>query len=107
MTEQMTPDELLAADSPILDALNEAEEALQGSPHLARRLREATVDVLALIAERDALRELASASQVLIEEWDRNDANKFDIMPAKDWEKAEARFRAAIKSARAEGGSHG
>lgn len=56
MTEQtMTPGDVLAADSPILDVLNEAEEALQGLPHLARRLREAKVDVLALIARNAEL----------------------------------------------------
>lgn len=56
----------------------------------------------ALAAEVKALRELKSAAEVLIEEWDRNDSNKFDIMPAKDWEKAEKRFRSAIDAARAE-----
>lgn len=51
----------------------------------------------ALLQARAAVAELVEASRVLLGEWDRQDSgNKFDPMPGKDWEAAEARFRAAV-----------
>lgn len=46
---------------------------------------------------RATVAELIEANRVLLGEWDRQDSgNKFDPMPGKDWEAAEARFRAAV-----------
>ena len=45
---------------------------------------------------RAAVDELIESCSVLLVEWDRQDHGMFDVMPAKDWEAAEARFRAAL-----------
>ena len=45
---------------------------------------------------RAAMAELIESCGALLGEWDRQDHGMFDVMPAKDWAAAEARFRAAL-----------